>query len=236
MNIQQSVALVTGASRGLGLSLAKALVDRGARKVYAATRTPTPSSIDGVVPVALDVTKPETIAAAARELGDVTLIVNNAGILRPRRLLAGDIVANAREEFETNYFGLLAVSEAFAPVLAKNGGGAILNVLSVLSWVAPPGSTTYCASKAAAWALTNGLRAELGPQGTQVTAVHVGYIDTDMVRGLDVPKVRPEEVARLALDGVEAGSDEVLVDELTRKVKDGLSQGLYLRPPSGPTG
>ncbi|WP_224366216.1 SDR family oxidoreductase [Hyalangium versicolor] len=235
MNIQQSVALVTGASRGLGLSIVKALVERGARKVYAAARTPTPSSIAGVVPVVLDVTKPDTIAAAARELGDVTLVVNNAGVLRTRRLLAGDIVASAREEFETNFFGLLAVSEAFAPVLAKNGGGAILNVLSVLSWVAPPGSATYCASKAAAWALTNGLRAELEPQGTQVTAVHAGYIDTDMVRELDVPKVRPEEVARLALEGVEAGADEVLVDELTRRVKDGLSRGLYLRPPSKPT-
>lgn len=236
MNIRHSVALVTGANRGLGLSLTRALLARGAKKVYAAARTPTSNSMDGVVPVVLDVTKPDTIAAAARELGDVTLLVNNAGIIRARRLLAGGIVATAREELETNYLGPLALSEAFAPVLSQNGGGAILNVLSVLSWLAPPGSTTYGASKAAAWALTNGLRAELGPRGTQVTAVHVGYIDTDMVRGLDVPKVPAEEVARLALEGVEAGADEVLVDQLTRTVKDGLSRGLYLRAPSAPRG
>ncbi len=231
MNIRQSVALVTGANRGLGLSLTQALLARGARKVYAAARTPASPSMDGVVPVVLDVTKPDTIEAAARELGDVTLLVNNAGILRSRALLAGGIVAAAREELETNYLGPLAMSEAFAPVLAKNRGGAILNILSVLRWVAPPGTMNYSASKAAAWAITNGLRAELGPRGIQVTAVHAGYIDTDMVRGLDVPKVSAEEVARLALDGLEAGADEVLVDPLTRTVKDGLSRGLYLRPP-----
>ncbi|APR88533.1 short chain dehydrogenase [Minicystis rosea] len=235
MKLQNSVALVTGANRGLGLALATALLERGASKVYAAARTPAPSSDARIVPVALDVTKLDTVATAARQLGDVTLLVNNAGIIRGRGILAGGALASAREEIETNYIGPLAMSEAFAPILAKNGGGAILNILSVLSWVAPASTATYSASKAAAWALTNALRAELGPHGTQVTALHVGYIDTDMARGLTAPKVRPEEVARRALDGVEAGADEILVDDLSKIVKAGLSQGLYLRPPPAPT-
>jgi NAD(P)-dependent dehydrogenase (short-subunit alcohol dehydrogenase family) len=235
MKIQNSVALVTGANRGLGLALAAALLERGAKKVYAAARDPKSITLVGVVPVRLDVTKPETVADAARELGDVTLLVNNAGILRGRGVLAGGAAKGAREEIETNYLGTLSVSEAFAPILARNDGGAILNILSVLSWVTLPRTATYSASKAAAWALTNALRSELTPQKIQVTALHVAFIDTDMAHALPVPKLAPEEVARLALDGVEAGAEEVLADDISRQVKSGLSAGVYLRAVSPPT-
>lgn len=229
MKIRDSIVLVTGANRGLGLAFAKSLLERGAKKVYAGARDPASVTLDGVVPVYLDVTNPETISRRAQELGDVTLLVNNAGVLRGHGVLAGDAVAKAREEIETNYLGPLALSEAFAPILAKNGGGAILNVLSVLSWVTLPRTTTYSASKAAAWALANGLRSELAPQKTRVVSLHVGFIDTDMTRGLEVPKAAPADVVRLGLDAVEAGDDEVLVDDISRKVKGALSTGIYLR-------
>lgn len=228
MNIKDSVVLVTGANRGLGLAFTKELLARGARKVYAGARDPASVTVSGAVPVKIDVTKPETVEQAAKQLGDVTLIINNAGISRGQGALAGNL-DKAREEIETNYLGPLAVSSAFAPVLAKNGGGAILNILSVLSWVTLPRSTTYSASKAAAWALTNGLRLELAAQKTQVVALHVGFIDTDLVRHLPVPKIAPDEVARIGLDAVESGAAEVLVDDVSRGVKTGLSAGVYLR-------
>ncbi len=232
MKIQDSVVLVTGANRGLGLAFAKALLERGARKVYAAARDPSSITSPGIVPVKLDVTVPETIAAAAKELRDVMLLVNNAGVSRGNGALADDALSKAREEIETNYLGPLAVTSAFAPILAGNGGGAILNVLSVLSWVTLPRTTTYSASKAAAWALTNGLRTELAGQKTQVVGLHVGFIDTGMTRGVQAPKTSPAEVVRIGLDALEAGSDEVLVDDLSRTVKGGLSSGAYLRPVS----
>lgn len=230
MIIQNSVALVTGANRGLGRAFARELLARGARKVYAGARDPASVDLPGVVPVRLDVTDPEQIAALAREAGDVTLLVNNAGIIRKGGLLGPDALAGARAELETNYLGPLATSRAFAPILAENGGGAIINVLSVLSWVALPTSATYSASKAAAWALTNGLRNELRPQHTQVLGLHVGYIDTDMVRAIDAPKSSPEEVVRKTLDALEAGQEEILADDLSHAVKRGLSAqpGVYL--------
>jgi NAD(P)-dependent dehydrogenase (short-subunit alcohol dehydrogenase family) len=229
VKIQDSVVLVTGANRGLGLAFAKALLARGAKKVYAGVRDPASLTLPGVQPVRLDVTDPETIVAAAQRLQDVTLLVNNAGVSRGRGALAGDAFARAREEIETNYLGPLAVTAAFAPILASNGGGAVLNVLSVLSWVSSPRMTTYSASKAAAWALTNGLRLELAPQRTQVVGLHVGLVDTDLARGIEAPKTSPEEVARIGLDAVESGSEEVLVDNVSRAVKGGLSAGVYLR-------
>jgi NAD(P)-dependent dehydrogenase (short-subunit alcohol dehydrogenase family) len=141
-----------------------------------------------------------------------------------------DAVEAARSEMDTNYFGPLLLSRAFAPVLAKNGGGAIVNVLSILSWVAVPNGGTYSASKAAAWALTNWLRTGLREQGTQVLAVHAGPIDTDMASELTLPKVKPVDVVRQVLSTLEAGRDEVLADEMTRQVKAGLSDevGIYL--------
>ncbi|OJT21902.1 short-chain dehydrogenase [Archangium sp. Cb G35] len=233
MQIKNAVALVTGANRGLGLAFAQVLLERGARKVYAAARDPSTISLPGVVPVRLDVTRPEQVEALAREARDVTLLINNAGILKGTKLLAHDAQAAARAELETNYLGPLATSSAFAPILASHGGGAIVNVLSVLSWLAFPGTSTYSASKAAAWALTNGLRNELRGQKTQVLGLHVGYMDTDMAHGVNAPKSSPIEVVRLTLDALEAGRDEVLADEVSRNVKRGLSAepGVYLGIP-----
>jgi NAD(P)-dependent dehydrogenase (short-subunit alcohol dehydrogenase family) len=229
MVIRDSVALVTGANRGLGLAFAQALLARGARKVYAAARDPSSVKLAGVVPIRLDITRPEAIAAIASVAHDVTLLVNNAGILRAESKTPEEAIANARAEIETNYLGTLAMSRAFAPILAKNGGGAILDVLSVLSWVVLPHAATYCASKAAAWAATNALRLELRPQGTQVVGLHVGYMDTDMTQGQDVPKARPEDIVGRALDALEAGEEEVLADEASKRVKEELSSGVYLR-------
>ena len=234
MIIKQSVALVTGANRGLGLAFARELLARGARKVYAAAREPSSVTLPGVVPVQLDVTRSEQIEALAREAPDVTLLINNAGIIRAGSLLEADAIAAARAELETNYLGPLATSRAFAPILAHNGGGAIINVLSVLSWVALPSTATYSASKAAAWALTNGLRNELRPQNTQVLGLHVGYIDTDMVRAIDAAKSSPEDVVRKTLDALAAGREEILADEISNAVKRGLSAqpGVYLGAPA----
>lgn len=230
MKIRNSIALVTGANRGLGLAFAKALLERGASKVYAAARDPESVQLPGVIPVRLDVTSVEQVEARARELGDVTLLINNAGISRRAGLLESDARDALRDQFETNVLGPLVTSQAFAPILAKNGGGAIVNVLSVLSWVSLPNGATYSASKAAAWAITNGLRNELREQKTQVVGVHVGYIDTDMTAAIDAPKSKPEDVVYRTLDALEAGQEEVLADELSRNVKSGLSaeRGVYL--------
>lgn len=224
MKLQNSVVFITGANRGLGLAFAQAALAAGARKVYAAARDPSTVTLPGVVPVRLDVTDPAQIAAAVAACPDVTLLVNNSGISRGSSFLGTpDAMAAARAEFETNFFGPWAVAQAFAPVLKANSGGAVLNVLSVLSWLTIPGAATYSASKAAAWSLSNGLRNELRAQGTQVSSLHVAYMDTDMTRGLDAPKAAPLDVARLALQGVEAGLAEVLADDTTRHVKQSLS-------------
>jgi short-subunit dehydrogenase len=136
---------------------------------------------------------------------------------------------STREEMETNYLGPLATTQAFAPILGANGAGPIVNVLSALSWVTLATSATYSASKAAAWAMTNGSRTELRDQKTQVVALHVGFIDTDMIRTVNSPKERPKDVVRRTLDGLEAGQDEVLADEASKSVKQSLSSGVYLR-------
>jgi NAD(P)-dependent dehydrogenase (short-subunit alcohol dehydrogenase family) len=223
MKIRDSVAFVTGANRGIGSEFARQLVAAGARKVYAAARSPESIKIDGVERVLLDVTKPETMAAAAKRFGDVNLLINNAGIALWTDFLAPDGIRAARSEMETNYFGPLELSRAFAPILKKNGGGAIINMLSVVSWVAVPTGGTYSASKAAAWSLTNGLRTALKTQGTRVIGVHVGPVDTDLASQLTLPKVQPAEVVRQTLSALEEGRSEVLVDEMTRQVKAGLS-------------
>jgi NAD(P)-dependent dehydrogenase (short-subunit alcohol dehydrogenase family) len=230
MKIRDSVAFVTGANRGIGLAFAQELIAGGARKVYAAARHPDRITLPGVERVRLDVTNPEDVAAAARQCTDVDLLINNAGIALWTGFLAPDSVEAARSEMETNYYGPLLLSRAFAPVLAKNGGGAIVNLLSIVSWVAVPSAGTYSASKAAAWALTNWLRTALREQGTQVVGVHAGPVDTDMASELTLPKVKPIFVVRQALSAVEAGRDEVLADEMTRQVKAGLSdrEGIYL--------
>ncbi len=231
MKIKNSTALVTGANRGLGLAYAKALLAAGARKVYAGARDPsTVPALEGLVPVKLDVNDAADIAAAAAACGDVDLVINNAGIIGGEPLLGSRGVDALREVLDTNLYGVLAVSRAFAPVLRTNGGGALVTMLSALSWASLPGTSAYSVSKAAAWALTNGLRNELRGQGTQVVGVHAGYIDTDMVKDVDSPKSRPEDIAQAVLAGVEAGDSEVLADDTARHVKAGFgaAPSLYL--------
>lgn len=223
MQIKNAVVLVTGANRGIGLAFAKALLARGARKVYAAARDPATITLPGVHPLRLDVNQPDEVAAAAALAPDVNLVINNAGIAQPGPLLAADSEAVARRLFETNVFGVLRVSQAFAPILARQGGGALLNVLSVASWISGGGLPAYSASKSAAWSLTNGLRIELAAQNTQVLGLHMAYVDTDLTRGFDVPKSSPEVIVERALDGLEAGLEEVLADEITAQVKGGLT-------------
>jgi len=232
MKISNATVLVTGANRGIGLAFTRALLARGARKVYAGARDPATVTQSGVEPIRLDVTRPEQVADAAARAGDVTLVINNAGIGRPGAFLAADSEAVAREMLETNFFGMLRVSRAFAPVLASHGGGALLNVLSIASWINPGVLAAYAASKSAAWSLTNALRHELAPQRTQVMALHMAFVDTDLVRALDVPKTSPEAIAGRALDGLEAGLDEVLADDRTRLIKQGMTapRPSYLPP------
>lgn len=224
MHIEGSVVLVTGANRGLGAAFARALRERGAAKVYAAVRDPGTVTDPGLVPVRLDLTDRASIAAAAQLAADVTLVVNNAGISTGTPIL-GDEDA-LRRELEVNYLGPLAVSRSFAPVLAANGGGALVNVLSVLSWITLPTSGGYSAAKAAMWAATNGLRLALAEQKTLVVAVHVGFMDTDMAATVTTPKTAPELVAEATLDAVEAGQPEVLADATARQVRAALSAPL----------
>lgn len=223
MKIENAVVLVTGANRGIGLAFATELLARGARKVYAAARDPATIIQRGVHALRLDVNKPEEVTAAAALASDVTLVINNAGIAEPGGFLAADSVEVARRIFETNFFGMLRVSKAFAPILESQGGGALLNVLSVASWVNAAGLAAYSASKSAAWSLTNALRTELAAQKTQVLALHMAYVDTDLTRGFDAPKSSREAIVTRALDGLESGLDEVLADELTAQVKGGLT-------------
>jgi NAD(P)-dependent dehydrogenase (short-subunit alcohol dehydrogenase family) len=222
MELKDAVAVVTGANRGLGRHLAAQLVERGA-KVYAAARRPETVDLPGVIPLRLDVTDAESIRAAARIASDATLLVNNAGISTGTSLMTGspDVV---RLEMEVNFFGPLAVTRAFAPVIESNGGGAVLNVLSVLSWLHPADLGAYAAAKAAAWALTGAAREELAPRRITVTALHVGYMDTDMAVGVPADqKADPAEVAAQALSGIERGLPEILADETTRHVKRSLA-------------
>ncbi|MCP9274791.1 SDR family oxidoreductase [Mycolicibacterium arenosum] len=222
MSTEQITALVTGANRGLGRRFAEELVARGA-KVYGAARNPESVDIPGVVPVQLDITDPESVRRAAEVADDVNVLINNAGVSTRAGLLDGAL-DDIRLEMETHYFGTLQVLRAFAPVIERNGGGRILNVLSVLSWVHPQSSGAYAAAKAASWAMTDAVREELAPKGIHVAALHVGYMDTDMVSYIPADqKTDPGVVAKQALDGLFADAPEILADELTRTVKAGLS-------------
>jgi NAD(P)-dependent dehydrogenase (short-subunit alcohol dehydrogenase family) len=222
MDISGSTALVTGANRGIGRHFVTQLQERGAAKVYATARNPAAIDIPGVEVLALDITDPAAVAAAAAAASDVTLLINNAGVATGQDLVAGDL-DQIRLEMDTHFYGTLSMVRAFAPVLAAGGGGAILNVLSLLSWMSYPGATAYSAAKSAEWGLTNGVRLELGAQGTLVTGLMLGVTDTDMTAGLDMEKNDPADVVRAALDGIEAGRLEVLADQASADVKAGLS-------------
>ena len=223
MTIQGATALVTGANRGVGKAFVEELLRRGASKVYAAARNieqiPTD---DRVVAVQLDITDPAAVAEAAKRATDVDLLINNAGVSTFSKLSTSD-ESDLRLEMETNYFGTLSMVRAFAPVLAENGGGAILNVSSVMAWLGFEHSNGYGASKAAVWAMTNGLRLELASQGTQVSSLLMGSTDTDMMATIDVPKNSPQSVASVALDGIESGLLEIAGDDDTRTIKATLS-------------
>jgi NAD(P)-dependent dehydrogenase (short-subunit alcohol dehydrogenase family) len=221
--IEGAVALVTGGSRGIGKALVAELQARGAGKVYATARDPETVTQPGAVPLKLEVTDPASVAAAAEQAGDVTILINNAGGSVGVPMLDSSI-EDIRREFETNFYGPLLVTRAFAPIIERNGGGHVLNAHSVLSWLGNGGS--YSASKAALWSQTNSLRLELHARGIAVTGLHMGYVDTDMTVGVDAPKVSAAEVARLAVDGIQTGAHEVLADDISRKVKRALAEDL----------
>ena len=222
MQLENAVVLVTGANRGIGAAFVAELKARGASKIYAASRDASAVHADGVLPIQLDVTDPSQIRAAAEAAGDVQVLINNAGISTGTSLISGD-VADIRREMDTNFFGPLLMTQAFAPILKANGGGAILNVVSALSWFTIPGSGAYGASKAAAWSLTDNARLELASQGTQVVGVYMGLVDTDMTAGFEAPKISPTVLASAGLDAIESGLDEVLADDWAKLVKSALA-------------
>lgn len=222
LRIEGAVVLVTGANRGLGRHFGQQLMARGAARVYATARRPETIDLPGVAPLGLDVTDHDAVAAAAAAAGDVTFLVNNAGISHWTNVLTGDLAA-IRAEMDTNFWGALAMVRAFAPVLAANGGGAILNVLSAQSWFAYPSTNGYHVSKAAQWALTNAVRMELAEQRTLVTGLHLGPVDTDFSAAYDGPKGDPADAVRAGLDGIAAGAIEVLADDWSAHVKRSLA-------------
>ncbi|MFE5186125.1 SDR family oxidoreductase [Streptomyces sp. NPDC056628] len=237
MKVEGSVAFVTGANRGLGEQFVRALLGAGAAKVYAGARDPAKVTVPEAEPVALDITDHESVLAAADLAEDVTLLINNAGSTTRAHILTAELDA-FRTEFETHVLGTLAMSRAFAPILGRNGGGALVNVLSVLSWVSIVPSAGYAAAKSAEWSVTNALRLALAGQGTQVTALHVSYLATDMAATVTGPKADPAEVARATLEGVDAGLHEVVADDVSRRVRDALCQGteaLYPQLSGGPS-
>jgi NAD(P)-dependent dehydrogenase (short-subunit alcohol dehydrogenase family) len=207
MQLTDKTVLVTGSNRGIGAALVRALLDAGVKRVYAAARTPQPSGDDRVVPVALDVTNDTSVSDLAARLPDVEILINNAGVSRGQKLLDGPTLEAAEDEIRVNYLGPLAMIRAFAPILRKNSGGAIVNILSILSRVTGGGS--YPASKAAAYSLTQGVRAELAHQSTLVIGVMPGFVDTEMTKNITAPKITPESVAQSVIDALQNGTEDV---------------------------
>ena len=219
-DIRDSIVLVTGANGGLGREFVRQALDRGARRVYATARTPQQWDDERIVPLALDVTDEQSIARVAAEASDATIVINNAGVAGSGHISTMPM-SDVRAVFDTNVFGALAIAQAFAPILERNGGGALIDIHSLLSWLGR--GNAYSATKAAFWSITNSLRLELRPAGTQVLGVHLGYTDTPMTVGVTDPKGDPADVVRDTYDALEAGANEILADEPTRNVKAALS-------------
>ncbi|WP_340391788.1 SDR family oxidoreductase [Paenibacillus sp. FSL E2-0190] len=224
MIISEQVAFVTGANRGFGRHLTLELLSRGA-KVYGGARNPETINIPGVIPVKLDITNTQEVEAAVILAKDVTLLINNAGSATGASLL-DDEVEKIHLEFDTHFFGTLSMVRAFAPIIEKNGGGSILNVLSALSWFSSGTVGAYSAAKAAEWALTNDLRLNLYPHNIRVSGLHVGFMDTDMTTSLEVPKASPADIAKIAINGIESGSFEIIADDNSRMIQGGLAGGV----------
>ena len=228
MNVKGSVALVTGANRGVGRAFVKVLLEQGANKVYATARDASkiadlaaayPGKVEAL---ALDITKPEQVSAAAARAKDVSLLINNAGVNKMKGFIAVDSIDHARAEMEANYFGTLAMCRAFAPALKANGGGAIINVITIVARVTIPMLGSYCASKWALFSMTQGVRAELAKQGTFVVSVNPGAIDTDMAKGMDMAKLDPADVVRQSLKAVEDGVEDIYVGDMAQGMLQGL--------------
>ncbi|MFD2415584.1 SDR family NAD(P)-dependent oxidoreductase [Amycolatopsis pigmentata] len=229
MKLDGATALVTGTNRGLGHHFATELLRRGA-KVYATARRPELVEIPGAEVLRLDITDQASVEAAASVATDVDVLINNAAFTAGGNLVTGDLDA-IRQVMDSNYYGTLAMIRAFAPILARNGGGAILNVLSAVAWTTVDGNTSYAAAKSAAWGLTNGVRVELAAQGTHVAALVPFLIATETLKeylgnaGVDISEEvmdDPADLARLALDGIEAGEVEIL-DRLSAEAKATLT-------------
>lgn len=223
MDIKRTIAVVTGSNRGIGRALVAALLERGVARVYATARRLT--DLEPVVALdprrvralQLDVTNAGEIAVAAAAAQDVNLLFNNAGVLDFGGLL--DVPAEAlRRNMDTNYYGTLHATRAFVPAIERNGGGAVVNVLTVVALASMPGLGAYNASKAASWSMTQSLRADLSKRKIQVVGVFPGPVDTDMARGFDMPKTSPAEVARAVLDGLETGAEDIFPDPMSKQV------------------
>lgn len=223
MQLNNEVVFISGANRGLGLAFAREALARGAKKVYAGARKPESVALAGVIPVKLDVTDETDMAAAARQCQDVTVLINNAGIAETGGFLSEGAEAMLLRQLEVNVLGPLRLTRAFAPVLANNGGGAVINVLSVASWLTGPLLATYAATKSTAWSLTNALRQELAAQHTHVLGLHAGFIDTDLTTGIEAPKATPQAIVTAAFDGLQQGAMQVLADDITKQVHQALS-------------
>ncbi len=231
MDFNKAVVLITGGNRGLGKSIVDELLKVGVQKIYVGARSPYSSSDPCIHPLQLDVTSSWEIANAVDSCQDVTLLINNAGTYLFNAFITPPAsLEKARQEMDTNYFGTLTMVQAFAPVLKKNGGGTIVNILSSLSLLTIPALATYSASKAAELALTNGLRIELRSQGTRVVGVFAGFVDTERVKNVDQPKISPELFATNMIEGLRAGHEEIFTDDVSKQFKALLAvnpQALY---------
>jgi NAD(P)-dependent dehydrogenase (short-subunit alcohol dehydrogenase family) len=229
MNIQNSTAIVTGANRGIGKAFVQTLLERGAKRVYATARKVSTLedivALDSnrVVPLTLDITDRKQVASVANQTRDVNLLINNAGVLAVGSLLEAPLELVMRD-VDTNYFGTLNMVRAFAPVLESNGGGSIVNLLTIVALASMPGIGAYNASKAAAWSLTQSVRAELSKKGIQVHGVYPGAVDTDMIRDFQMPKTSPQEIAQAALNGVETGLEDIFPDAMSQQFYAGWQQ------------